>query len=1472
MFFMSKKPTYEDLANKVAELERQVEKYRSEAVKYRTLFDSFPHGITVTDENGGILETNEAAEKMLDVCKEEHEIRVIDGREWRIVRPDGSDMPSDEWASVVALKEKRPVTNCEMGMIKSEGEVRWISVTAAPLPVEGHGVVVTYNDISDKKQVEKELEEKEKRFRGFFENAGFYGYIVSPEGNILDVNTTAIETLGYSRDELVGAPMSALYAEECLDEAKRLFQEWKVTGRLRNAELVVKTKNGERRDIMLNVDSCRDDSGRIVHSTSIQVDITDRKLTQKHLEKYRNIVSSTKDAIAFLDDNYRYSIVNDSYEIFSGVKRETFIGLTVTEYLGKQVFETFVKPNFDRCLRGEVVNYQEWFDYPTLGRRFVDVAYYPYRNNEGRISGVIANTRDITEQKRTQDALAKSEARLNLALEAVSDAIWDWRVDTGEVYLNPGWYEMLGFEPYELAQEYDTWKNLIHPQDQPGAEKTIRRHLEVEKPFTMEFRMRTKDGTWKWILDRGKTVERDASGNAVRMIGTHVDISRQKAAEAEIVASENALRKSERELSLTLDATTDGIWTWDFTKNELIFSPKWYKMLGYQPDEFPADYEHWRDLIHPDDRDGAIAVAERYLESKPDLYENEFHLRAKDGCYRWIHTRARVVERDANGDAVFMIGNHDDITDRKTAEEKLKKHVVLLENLNRIDKIIRTGTDAEQVMGQLLETVQDIFETDRAWLLYPCDPEAASWKVPVERTRPDFPVAFERNMECPMTEGVAQGMRELLTTDEPCFGTYRPGEFEYDPYDKIGIRSFLITAVHPKVGKPWEFGLHQCARERVWTDREVSLFKKIGNRIGDALSIHLSLRELRKSEQKFRRLVESSSDLIWETDESGKYTYASPQVESILGFRPDEIIGKTPFELMPPGEARRIRKIFDQAVEEREHIVQLETVNLHKNGREVVLETSAVPVIAEAGFFKGYQGIDRDVTERKRTQDALEESEAKYRSIMESMDESTYICSSDFRIEYMNPAMIEKIGRDTTGEKCYQAIHHLEKPCPWCEHEKVMKGELIKKELVKPEGDEAYYISHSPIFHTNGSVSKLSVYRDITEIKKLESRIQQAQKMESIGNLAGGIAHDFNNILYPIIGMAELLLEDLPPRSEVHDNAQEILRAGMRGSDLVKQILAFSRKSEHKLIPVRLQRIAKEVLKLSRATIPSDIEIVEDIQKDCGLLMGDPTQIHQVLMNVVTNAYHAMGPEGGKITMRLKDTVLGADDSSDGLPAPGRYARLSVSDTGHGMSADLLTKIFEPYFTTKERGKGTGLGLAVAYGIVKEHKGDIKVSSEPGRGTTFDIYLPLMDRPIDKEEKPSAGKYETGTERILLVDDEPAAARLEKLMLERLGYEVTSRLSSLEALEAFKAHPRAFDLVLSDMTMPGMTGDRLARELMAIRPEIPVILCTGFSERISEEKAEALGIKGFLMKPVLKSALARMVRKVLDEFKSEGGK
>ncbi len=415
-----------------------------------------------------------------------------------------------------------------------------------------------------------------------------------------------------------------------------------------------------------------------------------------------------------------------------------------------------------------------------------------------------------------------------------------------------------------------------------------------------------------------------------------------------------------------------------------------------------------------------------------------------------------------------------------------------------------------------------------------------------------------------------------------------------------------------------------------------------------------------------------------------------------------------------------------------------------------------------------------------------------------------------------------------------------------------------------------------PEFENGVCVKMRGTFQDITERKKtetekeqLQSQLAQARKMEAIGTLAGGIAHDFNNILSAILGYTELALTDIPDGVEAKECLEQVLKSAVRAKNLVRQILSFSRPGTQERKPIALGPIIEETIKLLRATLPATIEIVPDMKSEVGTVLADPTQIHQLLINLCTNAAHAMRERGGILTVGLETvvpdkTVLAAQ--AELKPEP--YERMTVTDTGEGMDPATLERIFEPFFTTKEVGQGTGMGLAMVHGIVKAHGGAVEVRSEPGKGSTFQIYLPLTEAHAEEAESAQPAPSPVGVEHILLVDDEESVMHIEKRMLERLGYKVTADTSSTRALEVFKSGPNDFDLVLTDQTMPQMTGLDLAQRLFDIRSDIPVIICTGYSTEISPESIGETGIKRVLMKPLAIREVAEAVRRVLDNHNS----
>lgn len=452
-----------------------------------------------------------------------------------------------------------------------------------------------------------------------------------------------------------------------------------------------------------------------------------------------------------------------------------------------------------------------------------------------------------------------------------------------------------------------------------------------------------------------------------------------------------------------------------------------------------------------------------------------------------------------------------------------------------------------------------------------------------------------------------------------------------------------------------------------------------------------------------------------------------------------------------------------------------------------------------------------------------------------------------------------------------------------------LSPEEIKQEMLAARREERNYFNFKHR-RSNGSITDVEVYSGPLEIggrkllysliydisnrikaeedkKRLQKQLIQAHKMEAIGQLAGGIAHDFNNVLSSIIGFAQLALGEVEKNTEIEDDLQEVLTAGNRAKELVQQILAFARKTEEETRPLQPSIIIKEVLKFIRSSIPSSIEIRQDINSEA-FIMGNPTPIHQILMNLCTNAAQAMEDQGGLLELSIKDVSFKTAPQKENVNLkPGDYIQIKVSDTGTGIPDEIIDSIFEPYFTTKGLGEGTGMGLSVVHGIVETYGGKITVDSALGQGSTFTIYFPITQ----KHQLEGVYRFEdlpTGSEKILFVDDEVPIAKMGKRTLEQLGYSVETSTNSLDALELFRSQPDDFDLVITDMTMPDKTGDVLASEIMSIKPDIPVILCTGFSRKISDESATKIGIKEIVIKPFLKTNLATTIRKVLDEAKN----
>ena len=633
---------------------------------------------------------------------------------------------------------------------------------------------------------------------------------------------------------------------------------------------------------------------------------------------------------------------------------------------------------------------------------------------------------------------------------------------------------------------------------------------------------------------------------------------------------------------------------------------------------------------------------------------------------------------------------------------------------------------------------------------------------------------------------------------------------------------------------------------------------------------------LRESEEQHRQIVESSTDSIL-VRTGDVIIYANPAAVSLFrASHTGELIGKSYLSLVHPDDRPESIERIKKGLSDKWIAAPREHRMVALNGQVLHVESTGVPI-----QFKGeiqLFGVFRDITERRQVYEKLKETERKYRELAESLPQVIFEVDSKGNLIYLNQTGYALFGY--TPEDIEKGFNVLEVFIPE-DRKRVardimlnMQGQKLGRQeyaAVKKDGTKFPVGVHANrVMREQTATGVRGILIDFTPIKRAEEekkklgiQLQQAQKMEAIGALAGGIAHDFNNILSAIIGYTELAMLN---EGAEHCTAElkEALIAANRAKELVKQILAFSRQTDEERMPVKVALVAKEAVKFLRATIPATIEIKTRLDEKSGAIIANSVELHQIIMNLCTNAQHAIGEQAGVLEVEVQNSEIDITRTKDLIDLEiGSYVRISVKDTGYGMTPDVMERIFDPYFTTKEKGVGTGLGLAVVHGIVNKYGGAIKVESELGKGTTFHIYLPKADiaAPI-KAELPKS--IRGGAERILFVDDEKMLAAVGQQALQRLGYEVVSRTSPIEALELFKAKPDHFDLVITDQTMPGMTGDALAREIRRLRPDIPVIICTGYSQTIDLERAKQIGIEAFVMKPVLINEIAAAIRRVLD--------
>jgi len=626
----------------------------------------------------------------------------------------------------------------------------------------------------------------------------------------------------------------------------------------------------------------------------------------------------------------------------------------------------------------------------------------------------------------------------------------------------------------------------------------------------------------------------------------------------------------------------------------------------------------------------------------------------------------------------------------------------------------------------------------------------------------------------------------------------------------------------------------------------------------------------KKEREVLLSVLNDLEDGYYEVDLNGDFTFFNDPMCKLTGYTREELNGMNNRQYMSRESAKAVLKDFNRVYTKGESVKGLEFEIIQKQGENLFVEGSISLIFDGNEKPSGFKGIVRDISRRKMTEDALRRSEKEYRLLVENATEGILIIQ-DGTIKYANPQFLALIGYsedELTNRPFIEFIRPDDQDRMTDAYSAILNGkkveELFSFKVESKNGNILLFQAKEVLVTWRKGPAVLTFLRDMTSQDMLEARLKNAQKMEAIGTLAGGIAHDFNNILGSIMLNSELALDESEEGSEIGYSLGQILQASHRAKDLVEQILTFSRNSEVDKRPLNISSIIKETVKMMRAMFPSTILIHLEASDDSGLVLANPTQIQQLLLNLSTNSVHAMSEKGGILEICLENVTLDASKADKLNLQPGNFTKLTVTDTGHGITIDLQQRIFDPFFTTKNTGEGTGLGLSVVHGIVENHEGAMKMDSTPGKGTEFNIFFPTAEEDDKPEEMESNPLLADGNNRILFVDDEEALRDAGGRMLKWMGYRVTAVSSGIEALDIFKQESGGIDLVITDMTMPGMTGVELSTKLLEMQPDIPIILCTGYHETVTPEKAKALGIREYVSKPYSQSDMAKIIGNVLS--------
>ena len=1453
--------------------------------RFRSLFENAIEGMFRTTPEGRILIANSALAVMLGYGSPQEMIDTVTDIGLQIYAD-----PEDRKVLVRRLAQEGKIEDHEVFFQRIDGKKIKVILNLQLVPekkgkpcfIEGSCIDITARWLAEEAQ-----KSSEQKYRNIFEDAYVGIYQSTPEGRYITVNPAFARIGGFeSADEMIRGITDIgrqLYINP--DERKRMGEILRRDDKVEGFEAQICRNDGESIWVLINAHTIRDHDGNIMYYEGTCLDISGHKQAEKALlaseKKYRDLIQTIQAAVIVHGADTQIQICNHL--------SQELLGLTEEQMLGKQAIDQdwhFFREDgtampleeypVNRVLvtRKPFWNAVAGVHRPT--RRddvWVLLSALPVFDENDDLIQIIVTFVDITDRKRAEEELIKQTTLFRGLFESSPEAIAIVDNEDRVLEINHSFGTLFEYSHFETKGRYIN--ELLAPEPyledaQAVSEAVIGSGCIVEK----EAIRCTKNKRPVPVSIIGSPIVVD--DRQIGAFAIYRDITERKQAE-------DALSVSLTKYHVLFDSFPLGITITDKEGNILEVNRKAEELLGISADEHlkrTIDGKEW----HIIKADGIPMSVDEYASSialrENRLVDNvEMGIVKPDGETTWINVTAAPIPLEEFGVAI----TYGDISQRKKAEKKIEaseeRYRTIFENTATANIIVAEDTtivlansNFEAMTGYSRQEV----EGKMSWTQFIVDEDLKRMEHYhyMRRINPDsIPNSYEyrsinRNGEVRdffMNVAVIPDTRESIASIIDITDRKKTEKELRMNAERIQALLKINQMTEAPLQEITEFALEEAVR---LTESTVGYLAFL-----DKEETILTMYSWSKTAMEGCSIGDKPIEYI--VEDTGLWGEAVRQRRPVIT---NDYDAPNPLKRGYPAGHVTIKRHMNIPVFDGSHIVLVAGVgNKHDEYNDT--DVNQLTLLME-GMWR--------LIDYKRAEEELRKSESNYRLLAENVRDVIWIFDMNLGYTYVTPSVMRLRGY-TVEEALKQTLDQILTPASFKNAREILDRELKAEfsgqhhgpewsmtselEMVCKDGSTIWTeATMNFMYNENGEpVGIMGVSRDITERKRaeeekarLEAQLVQAQKMESIGTLAGGIAHDFNNMLAAIIGYSELALDDLSDPEKASAEINEVIKAGGRAKNLVSQILTFSRKTEIKYSPLELSALIKESLKMLRSVIPTTIDIRSDIIKS-GLVMSDPTQINQLIMNLCTNATHAMDETGGVLYVSLNRFNIEEMSARNLDVSPGPYMKLSISDTGHGMTPDLMERIFEPYFTTKELGRGTGLGLSVVHGIVKSHGGAITCKSAPGKGTTFDIYLPER---IVKSEAPILSKKEylpRGTERILYIDDEPTLTNIAEKMLGRLGYDVTTMTSSLKALELFQANPDRFDLVITDMTMPNMTGDKLAQKIMEIRPDIPVILCTGYSEHISAEKAASKGIREYVMKPLQQKLLAETVRKVLDE-------